>query len=121
MSVTIMLGPPDFRRTMSPFVISLMIVPIPQGVLMLQRDSFEPSDLMVVKRAGPSTFYTPGSFVRLRSGGPLGVIQNIDAADRATVAWLTNPPCTRVIADVCLMSASSACEARQSGQRASLS
>ena len=80
---------------------------------MLNRDSFEPSSLMVVKRAGPSTLLPPGSFVRLGSGGPIGVVQNIGSDDRATVLWLTAEPFTRTISDVCLVSASSAYEARQ--------
>jgi hypothetical protein len=79
---------------------------------MFHRDSFEPSALMVVKRAGPSSLKLPGAFVRLNSGGPLGVIQSIDADDRATVTWLTDPPCTRVVADVCL-SATNASDAHR--------
>jgi hypothetical protein len=67
---------------------------------MFHRDSFRPSDLMVVKRAGRSSLKSPGSFVRLNSGGPLGVVESVDHNDRATVHWLTGD--RTQIADVCL-------------------
>jgi len=81
---------------------------------MFHRDSFEPSDLMVVKRARRSTLVPLGSFVRLASGSPVGVIAALDVDDKATVLWLTDPPCTRLIADLCLIPASSVCGAPQS-------
>ena len=46
----------------------------------------------------------------------MGVITALDGEDRATVLWLTTPPCIRVIADVCLVSASSASDPRQLGE-----
>jgi hypothetical protein len=61
---------------------------------------------------------TLGSFVRLASGGPIGVIEKLDENDNATVAWLTSPPCTTVLQDLCLISASNAYGARQSGEAA---
>lgn len=76
---------------------------------MLYRDSFDPSELIVIKRARPSTLLHLGAFVRLASGGPVGVISSLDEDDNATVAWLTAPPCASVLPDVCLVSASSAC------------
>ena len=82
---------------------------------MFHRDSFDPNSLIVLKRAVPSTLLLLGAFVRLRSGGPVGVIESLDEDDRARVVWLTSPPCRRVISDLCLMSVSSACEPSRSG------
>lgn len=82
---------------------------------MPHRDSFRPSDLIVVKRARPSMLLPLGSFVRLASGGPVGVLTAMDDNDKATVTWFTTPPCERVISDVCLVSASNECGARRFG------
>lgn len=84
----------------------------------MHRDSFTPSELIVVKRGPSSTLLPLGSFVRLASGGPVGVLMALDTDDNATVVWLTTPPCTCVISDVCLVSVSSACGARQSSAEA---
>lgn len=83
---------------------------------MFHRDSFEPSALIVTQRAGPSTLVAPGSVVRLRSGGPIGLVQNVDADDLATVVWFSNPRCTRLISDVCLSLVSTVSDPRRSEQ-----
>jgi hypothetical protein len=67
---------------------------------MFHRDSFRPSELMVVKRARPSTLLALGSFVRLASGGPIGIVSALDGQDRASVQWLTGH--RSVLPDVCL-------------------
>lgn len=67
---------------------------------MFHRDSFTPSDLILVKRAGPSRLKPPGSFVRLNSGGPIGIVLEIDANDLATVKWLKSG--LSKLPDVCL-------------------
>jgi hypothetical protein len=66
----------------------------------MHRDSFKPSDLTIVKRAGPSTLFPLGTFVRLRSGGPVGVIEGLSGDDHATVLWLSGNRST--LPDVCL-------------------
>lgn len=67
---------------------------------MFHRDSFRPSDLIVAKRATASTLLPLGSFVRLNSGGPLGIVLQVDCRDRATVHWLTGE--RSCVPDVCL-------------------
>lgn len=48
---------------------------------MQNRDSFRPSDLIVIKRVAGSTLLPLGSFVRLNSGGPLGVVTDLDESE----------------------------------------
>jgi hypothetical protein len=72
---------------------------------MFQRDSFQPSALIVVKRARPSTLLGPGSLVRLASGGPVGIVTSLNANDEAGVRWLTTPAHESVLPDVCLVGA----------------
>ena len=67
---------------------------------MFHRDSFRPSDLIVVKRARRSTLLPLGTFVRLASGGPIGVVTELGCDDRATVQWLTGS--RSVLPDLCL-------------------
>ena len=55
---------------------------------MFHRDSFQPSELIVVKKRCASSLLLPGEFVRLNSGGPIGVMMALDGQDRATVHWL---------------------------------
>ena len=69
---------------------------------MFHRDSFKPSDLIVVKRAAASTLLPLGAFVRLNSGGPLGIVTALNQDDQTTVQWLTVPPLTSTLPDVCL-------------------
>ena len=70
---------------------------------MHNRDSFRPSDLMVVEPARPSMLLPLGSFVRLASGGPVGVITSLDKDDKAAVTWLTGALPRTAISDVCLV------------------
>jgi hypothetical protein len=65
-----------------------------------RRGSFNPSTLTVVKRARPPTLLPLGTFVRLASGGPIGIVAALDAKDRASVHWLTGHH--SVLPDVCL-------------------
>jgi hypothetical protein len=83
---------------------------------MIYRDSFRPSDLMVVKRRRASTLHPLGSFVRFASGGPIGMVTALDGDDMASVTWLTMPTQTSIVPDVCLVSESSACEVPQCGE-----
>lgn len=84
---------------------------------MQHRDSFTPSALVVVKRASPSSLKIPGAFVRLASGGPLGIIMTVGGDDFAHVRWLTCPPTESVLPDVCLIE-SSVCEGSQADRAA---
>ena len=79
--------------------------------------SFQPSELILVKRAVPSTLRLPGSFVRLASGGPIGVVTSLDAADTATVAWLGPFGGRSVLPEVCLTPASNAYAVGRSERR----
>ena len=74
----------------------------------MPRDSFRPSDLIVVKPARPSMVLPLGAFVRLASGGPIGVLLEIDTDDKATVCWLTVPIRRTTLPDVCLIPVSNA-------------
>lgn len=67
---------------------------------MFHRDSFTPSKLMVIKPARRSSLLPLGTFVRLASGGPIGIITELDAEDRASIHWLTGHK--SVLPDVCL-------------------
>jgi hypothetical protein len=67
---------------------------------MFHRDSFRPSDLILVKQARRSTLLPLGTFVRLNSGGPIGIIGKLDERDRATVHWLAGK--MSLLPDVCL-------------------
>ena len=55
---------------------------------MFHRDSFKPSDLILVKQAHGSSLLLLGAFVRLNSGGPLGIVEALDSGDNATVKWI---------------------------------
>jgi uncharacterized protein YodC (DUF2158 family) len=68
---------------------------------MFHRDSFTPSQLRVVKRARSSTFLPLGTFVRLASGGPIGIITELDTQDRASVHWFTGDK--SLLPDICLV------------------
>jgi len=67
---------------------------------MHHRDSFPPSDLIVVKRARRSTLLSLGTFVRLPSGGPIGIITDLSSDDQAAVCWMSGH--RSVLPDVCL-------------------
>jgi hypothetical protein len=81
---------------------------------MFHRDSFPPSELMVVKRSPASTLRAFGSLVRLASGGPVGVFLALNENDEATITWLTNPATCSTLPNVCLIE-SNACASPQAG------
>ena len=85
---------------------------------MKSRDSFSPSKLIVVKRAVASTFLIPGSFVRLQSGGPIGVIESVSEFDCLDVCWVTPRRERSALPAVCVVSLSSACGVPRSEQPA---
>lgn len=44
----------------------------------------------------------PGSFVRLRSGGPIGVVVELWDSDHVGIVWLTGLRQRSVLPDVCV-------------------
>lgn len=92
-------GPPDFKRTTSPFWNSanhrlLLELQMPH------RAAFDPSNLTIVERATHEPVIL-GDFVRLASGSPLGLVIACDT-DVATVAWLTDAGLRSSLPAVCL-------------------
>jgi hypothetical protein len=56
---------------------------------MRRKAAFGARDLSVVKRAGNDpALMPPGTFVRLNSGSPVGVVTEMMADDRLRVRWL---------------------------------
>ena len=58
--------------------------------------------LRLVRSAPPDRLHHPGSFVRLNSGGPVGVVTSIDASDHLTISWLTDGRQVSILPDVCV-------------------
>ena len=79
---------------------------------MLHRDSFRPSELIVIKRAPASMLMPLGTLVRLNSGGPVGAVTGLDERDHVRVSWLTTPPLHSRLPEVCVTPASIASDAR---------
>lgn len=48
---------------------------------------------------------TPGSFVRLFSGGPIGVITEVMASEDVLVTWLTDPRESSILPEQCVRAA----------------
>ncbi len=57
----------------------------------MERHSFPMSELRIIAPAPPTTLHHPGSMVRLNSGGPVGVVEAVDADDHVSVLWLVAP------------------------------
>lgn len=45
---------------------------------------------------------TPGSFVRMRSGGPIGVITEVMASEDVLVTWLTTQRDSSILPEACV-------------------
>ena len=69
---------------------------------MLRRAHFSASHLQIVKRFSGGELPSPGSFVRLNSGGPIGVVSDLLTGDRVRVSWLTKSIVRSELPDRCL-------------------
>lgn len=69
---------------------------------MFHKASFGADELLLVKRAHRGHLILPGAFVRLNSGGPVGLVADLLRDGRARVSWLTDPPTSSVLPDRCL-------------------
>ena len=69
---------------------------------MLNTAHFNADDLEIVSRCESGNLPSPGSFVRLNSGGPLGVVSELMADDHVRVSWLVWPIEHSVIPDRCV-------------------
>lgn len=70
----------------------------------MKRKAFQISDLRLVSPAVPVLHHV-GALVRLRSGGPVGVVTARDVDDNLRVVWLGDQMAISVLPEVCLMSA----------------
>lgn len=72
---------------------------------MINQGTFKATDLVLVARP-LETFLTPvGTCVRLVSGGPVGVVLELNDRDEATVVWLTQQRQVSVLPQLCLQPA----------------
>ena len=55
---------------------------------MLNTAHFKSGDLEIVKRLQTGCLPSPGSFVRLNSGGPVGIVTALEHDDSVSVSWL---------------------------------
>lgn len=69
---------------------------------MQQRASFHLSDLVVVKRATLAMLIVPGSFVKLNSGSPIGVVTCTQDNDDCAVTWLSDGYPRSILPECCL-------------------
>lgn len=83
---------------------------------MVRHDSFEPSELILIKQARASTLLIPGTFVRFASGGPIGIITSVDSADNTEVTWFANERLSRTHPEICLIPVSNAFDAPRRGE-----
>lgn len=59
----------------------------------------------IVVQAARRNLIAPGMFVRLVTGGALGLATAIDGEDDVTVRWFTSPPECSILPESCLMAA----------------
>ncbi len=70
---------------------------------MLNDERFSAKNLVVVQRGALTTpVLHPGTFVRLNSGGPAGVVTDLLEDDRVRVTWMTADADHSVLPDRCL-------------------
>jgi hypothetical protein len=58
---------------------------------MSKRASFGIQEVRLIERHERCDFFVPGSFVRLNSGSPIGVVTDVSQDGTVSVTWLTNP------------------------------
>ena len=69
---------------------------------MLNTAHFKAADLEIVKRSKSGDLPLPGSFVRLNSGGPVGVVTALLPNDEVRVTWLGLAIEKSVVPDRCV-------------------
>lgn len=67
-----------------------------------RRGRFRADDLKVVLAAPAARLLPPGSFVRLNSGGPVGVVMELMASDDVLVMWLTDDRQSSILPEACV-------------------
>lgn len=65
--------------------------------------AFPEDSLTTVERARYDVLTPPGSLVRLRSGGPIGVVSALSQDDDVTVTWFTAAFPQSIIPQVCVV------------------
>ena len=85
---------------------------------MQNNERFDAKSLVLLRRVKRQAVPHPGTFVRLNSGGPIGLVIDVDCDDRTNIHWLGSH--NQIIACECVCPAvrfsSSVYDVRQTGE-----